>query len=348
MKRNYSFQLAPLKIQHNLIVARKNLNKSEMQKTTAQFRIRQIPVLKKNFGVILQNVNKALKNSHNHSQFISLQQIKAQHAEERSSSSSEDLDEETQKISVEITNEFLGKHLELLIKETILESFSEITSAALILHANSLCDNLINEKINELAQNFAICMINELKNSELFSISDMIEDQICVEGLLIASSEYITELYSKMIFKELIFSFDLNITAFESIAEELIYNTQRFFSIYNYLIECILSEEWLEILVEDEISLAKISENFKLLPPNSQKEINKRIFYSKTDAILEEIYFDILNTYVSNIWARNIIEYTISGEEPDDNILMPILIVYRDKKKNTFIHLPSYQLSINR
>ena len=319
-----------------------------MQKSSTQFRIRQTPVLKKNLGVILQNVNKAFKGSHSPSHFLSLQQIRAQHAEESSSSSSEELNEATDKIAVEITSEFLGQNLELLIKEGILESFSEITSAALILHANSLCDNLINEQINMLVQDFAVCLINELKNSELFSISHMIEDQVSVEGLLIAGSEYITELFSKMIFKDLISSFDLTSTAIESVSEEIVYNTQQFFVFYNSLIESILAEEWLEILVEDEISLAKICENFKLLPQNSQKEINRRFFYSKIDLILEEIYFDILNTYVSSIWARNIIEYEVLGEEPDDYVLMPIHIASQTKKKTTFIHVPGYYLSINR
>ena len=151
-----------------------------------------------------------------------------------------------------------------------------------------------------------------------------------------------------MIFKDLISSFDLTSTAIESVSEEIVYNTQQFFVFYNSLIESILAEEWLEILVEDEISLAKICENFKLLPQNSQKEINRRFFYSKIDLILEEIYFDILNTYVSSIWARNIIEYEVLGEEPDDYVLMPIHIASQTKKKTTFIHVPGYYLSINR
>lgn len=347
MKRNLSIQLAPLRVRHNLVKLRKNLNKSEIPKEFTQFRIRQTPVSNKNLRMIDGVFKKTKLEILFPPELKSLDEIKSEIVEDTSSSSSDEDDEKTKNISGQIVNEFIAEHLEISIREGIFESFNEIAAAALILHANSLLDKLIDEFIDKLAQHVVLCSINELKNSELFEISQMIEKKICKEQVKIISDECTTELFAKLIFRELLNLFDFTTTAIEAISEEIIYYKKLFLLIFHSLIESILAEEWLEILVEDEISFAKISQNFKLLPLKSQKEINDNYLLYKIDLILEEIYFDILNLYVSNVWTMKVIEYTILDEDPDINILMPINISI--KRKQTTLSLKSnYYLSITR
>jgi hypothetical protein len=344
MKRNSSFQLPqinPRKNIENLKVKKKN-NKSldfEMLRPV-QIRIRKQPL---NILPKILTISQKFIQKPSQSKLITLKELKALNNHQSSSSSDEFSDNIS--FNCEIFQSILEDFLIFLVKQVIFESFSEITNAALTLHASSLMDRLLKEQINILVVETVLFSIDELKNYELFDMSEKLLD--------LASSEFIKkicfdcsfDMISKILSENILNTLDFLSIVLESLSEEMIFYEDLVQTTADLVFEAILEEDWLEILVEDEVSHAKIVENFKILPVKVQEELFADYFSVRLEELLESLYFDLVDHYVAEIWLKNLVEAVVAGlGEIDELILMPCHVFSRRKKDSTIFYSYYYNI----
>ena len=121
----------------------------------------------------------------------------------------------------------------------------------------------------------------------------------------------------------------------ESLSEELKSHSSIVDTFGNKLINYLLEEDWLEILVEDEISFARLNENYKLMPVNLQKTLACNSMSKSLENVIESIYFDFLNEFVAGIWTENVVLCCVTEKDVQNNEkMMPLFSLIKDKRKN--------------
>lgn len=123
----------------------------------------------------------------------------------------------------------------------------------------------------------------------------------------------------------------INTVVNEAINEERQSNKLLHKNILNGLIDTILNQDWIEMMVEDEICCAKLKANFNILPIAVQKRIVLDKGQDFINQVIENIYFDIINEYIANQWLVNIVNYCVSGYLSYSDI--DILTIDSNKKR---------------
>lgn len=69
---------------------------------------------------------------------------------------------------------------------------------------------------------------------------------------------------------------------------------------FNNVMDVFVDEEWVELLAEDELSNARLYQNWEILPPEIQRELYKQEKEKINGRLSEDLYFDYLNFVVAN------------------------------------------------
>ena len=241
--------------------------------------------------------------------------------------------------SKEFHNEIYENILKDLIVQFLLpvvkESIKDMTSASIILYINSIMDQYIKEALNVEILKVAKIAIDEIKNTEFIDISDEWIKDICLFeiGFIIGIS--VNEVLSENICFDYISGLQIFDIVEESLSEELKSHSSIVDTFGNKLINYLLEEDWLEILVEDEISFARLNENYKLMPVNLQKTLACNSMSKSLENVIESIYFDFLNEFVAGIWTENVVLCCVNEKDVQNNEkMMPLFSLIKDKRKN--------------
>ena len=349
MKRNSSFQLPQLKPVHRLQIQgdRRAMNKSLDLNASRQVCIRVRQVKKTTFGLKAAPPKPAkakypgllpslplvgnLRSSYSGA-LVTVSQLKLM----TSAQSSSDEDSEVL-VYPGLCYEVLNLFVDFFIQQVIHESFFEITCAALRLHSNSLLDRLIQEFVNSTAEEIVVYSIDELKNYDLFEMGEKILETVCEDLTKKICDECVMEKFALILAVDVLDCLDFDCIVVQSVQEEIFFCNLVLQLTAAELVEEILMEEWIEVLVEDQVSHAKILQNFKILPGNIQKELFDDWFSRKDAEVAEEIYFEMLDGYVGGLWTRNVAEAVFGGlSDLEETVLMPCHVDTR-RKRDTYL-----------
>lgn len=250
--------------------------------------------------------------------------------------SSSDSEEDPQLLALsELSlNSLIQTYSSKILPSLVRECIKDMISASLIIFSNSILDHYIRETLEKDVIQITYQAIDETKNTESIEIrEELISIAFSIE-LKNAVESCVKDILAENIFYDTINDIYFDNLVLDSINEEVWSNKAVFYYIADDLINSILNEDWLEILVEDEICYIKVNENYKLLPMKIQKEIAANVAEDKLDVVIEEMYFDFLNDYVANLWIENIVRDCIVNEmhrEMDE--LMPVHTLVRNSKR---------------
>ena len=255
---------------------------------------------------------------------------------EISSESEEDelITKEIKQISIEISDEMIANFINQIIQDFVVESCKEMVSAALVLFSSSVLDKYIQEVLGGMIPKVAKEVYREYTDIEYIDFQDLIFKTVIEEELTRIVHNSNIMLVCSNIMSDYCCLLPIEELVNESILEENACNKEIINSVGNRLVDCLIEEEWVEILAEDEINSLRLEQIWKYLPPNLQKELNKTHFHKIADRISEEMYFDILNEVVGGIWTESIVHYCLNnqGEEILD-IIMPVKIKLKSSRK---------------
>ncbi|OMJ73764.1 hypothetical protein SteCoe_27475 [Stentor coeruleus] len=315
-------------------------NSQKILLNETQFRIRKKKVpqrqdKKKQLRDVLSKVTRSISKAS-----LTLISLKAapvyQKPQNYESSSSSDSEEDPQLLTLgELSlNSLIQAYSYSILPFLVRESIKDMISASLIIFSNSILDHYIRETLEKDVIRIVHQAIDETKNTESIEIREDFISLACSIELKNTVESCVKDKLAEDIFNDAINNIYFDNLILDSINEEVWSNKAVFYYIADDLINSILNEDWLEILVEDEICYTKVNENYKLLPMKIQKEIAANVAEDKIDVVIEEIYFDFLNDYVANLWIENIIKDCIVNEmhrEMDE--LMPVHTLVRNSKR---------------
>jgi len=255
-------------------------------------------------------------------------------------SSFEDLElEDLNTIGRQIVNSLFEELNNQISEETFKESYNEMISAALVLFSSSVLDKYISETLKQKIPEITYAALQEVKDSEYFDF----QEQVC-ESLIRIELREISELCALEVLAEEITSgyckgISLNGIVEESISEEHEWNSRILELIFFDIIEELISEEWLEILCEDELSYSRLDEMWNVLPAYIKKDMLVSGKNGLVDRVAEEVYFNWLNEVVSEVWVDRIVRFTVGAPEKelDLDFVMSVTSQESSKKKKTLL-----------
>ena len=218
-------------------------------------------------------------------------------------------------MTIDIMDTIIEIFLNQVSESLVIEAFKEMVSAALVLFSSSVLDKYIQEVLGEMIPKIAKEVYREYKDIEYIDFQELTTIIYHLNLMFVASN--IMKDYSCLL--------PLEEIANESIFEEKSFNTEIINTVCNHLVDCLIEEEWVEVLAEDEINNLRLEHIWIFFPPNLQKEINKSQFHQIVDRISEGLYFDILNEIVGGVWVESIIWYCINNETEEHlELVMPV------------------------
>jgi hypothetical protein len=204
-----------------------------------------------------------------------------------SSSSDSEQQEQNKALALESLDTLLTEFCDHQSRPIIKESIKDMIAASLIIFSNSLLDNYIRQVLEGIVQWVVVTAIDEMKNIEYIDICEAYIEEIIDNGIAYAIDCSSLEAIVEEIYGGVIYQLYFQNIAKEAIFEENWSNKEVYYVIAEGYIETLLSEEWLEMLVEDEVCLMKVNENYKLLPLKIQKEIFLKTMKHKLDLVID-------------------------------------------------------------
>lgn len=234
----------------------------------------------------------------------------------------------------EVRNDYIITLTDSILSMVYAEASKEILSAALVLFSSSVLDKYIREYVEENAPKVARETHNEYKNNEytdsrMFICKDVFEEEI---RKVVNTSTL--NLISHMLMQDYACCLPLEETVVDAIGEEIAWNKEIEIVMGNHLVDCLIEEEWVEVLAEDEINSLRMEQIWKLLPVNLQKEMSKKHFHEIADKLSEHLYFDMLNEIVGGVWTESLVMDSLNYEEEQSlESIMPIKTLVKLVKK---------------
>lgn len=210
---------------------------------------------------------------------------------------------------------FVTDVVETTLPEVLRESCKDVIAASLTLYSSNILDRLI---ILALETEIPICAresYNEELDREYIAFQlEIIEMAVNTEVQKWAYiwvrdviAEEITRTYARLVPVEEVVQ--------ESIAEETQLNSNLMVLLYADLLEVYISQEWLEILCENEFSEAILEDRYRELPANVVQKLRKDNPSKEAQRLSEEFYRDLLAAYVGGLWLSQLVAAVLSGKE---------------------------------
>lgn len=194
------------------------------------------------------------------------------------------------------------------VSPIVTECFNEMVAASLVLFSSSVLDKCIQEILNEQIPQIANEGYNEILDSEYIDFQAQILAEVMKEELSQVCEDCTVRILSDQLTEEYAQSLDIETWVNESIQEEVNWNEKIIIIVFEKLMEELVAEEWVEILAEEEVSDARMEQNWTLLPPNIQKQLLKSEGSKIQAKLYEKIWFDILNNVIGSTWVRGIVK----------------------------------------
>ena len=243
-------------------------------------------------------------------------------------SPSSDSERDTQEISSKIGNDLFEQCMLACIDTVASTSVKEMLSATLQIIADLVTEKFLKEAVEAevkcLVENYKI----EFRDEEYAYSQEMIIELVCLEILDGVAKECTQQRWSEDIFQKYLDSFEVLDVVEQAIAEEKQSASRIPNLIIDDLVSCILNEDWIEAVVEDEISYKRINDNYKLFPLKLQKKIARKNARFNMEKVIEEVYFDLIHDFVAGLWTENIVFDAVQrhGSQASYEQLMPIKI----------------------
>jgi hypothetical protein len=341
MKLNNSYKITITPVHQT----KSNLTKTEFYKSTSLIKASRMILLNNfiNFRIRKQINTKIYKSIHPKKNYLKDSdlnkavyrkdynaRIKSNQLDLYSSSSNSER-ESSNRVSEIISEAFLEAFIEHACEPVVIQCAKDMISAALRLFSSSVLDFCIKAVLEEMVYVVVQESYMEIMdNNYIDCLNTLIDFEISNAVPAIA------EKISKSIIFSLIASnlsqiLPINTVVNEAINEERQSNKLLHKNILNGLIDTILNQDWIEMMVEDEICCAKLKANFNILPIAVQKRIVLDKGQDFINQVIENIYFDIINEYIANQWLVNIVNYCVSGYLSYSDI--DILTIDSNKKR---------------
>lgn len=213
------------------------------------------------------------------------------------------------------------------------EGLKALLNASMMIYATSISDKYLTEMLERKVKNTINETIDEIKNHQLIEIKTAIITQVMIEHLYDLVYRAFDSIISEDVFEDYFAEVSVIEVIVDSISE-LNMETQKLIDdIYKDLVDQLLTEDWVEILLEDEIVKLKLKKNYKLLPPNIQELVAVNIAQDKISEIIEEIYFDMVFEYVGDLWVQKIANECYYRKAFEDSDILNSMNRMRDLKK---------------
>lgn len=250
-------------------------------------------------------------------------------------SESEDDEIETKilkQICEDFCQSFIDIYLNNLCPGLAIEAYKEMVSAALVLFSSSILDKYIIEILSQMIPKIAKEVHSDSTVIEYIDLRDNIVKDVFEEEITKLICEYTIIQTANMIMEEYSYELPIEEIVNESISEEKAWNKEIVKIVGNHLVDCLIEEEWVEVLAEDEINSLRLEHIWKFFPPNLQKDISKAQAPKIIERIADHVYFDILNEIVGGIWVEGIVRYCLSGSEQEIlEMIMPVKFITKKK-----------------
>jgi hypothetical protein len=105
------------------------------------------------------------------------------------------------------------------------------------------------------------------------------------------------------------------------------------------MIDSIMSEEWVEMLAEDELCSAKLSRNVMAFPMKLQREIMMMGKKEFNNRLAEQIYYDLINEFAASRWLTNLVRFILNRETLSE--LSDVMVIDRSSHRKRFTMLSS-------
>jgi hypothetical protein len=206
------------------------------------------------------------------------------------------------------------------------ESIDEAIVAYLILSSSKILYSLVNELLEQVVPSLSKTWFDECKEQQSTDLRDELSNEFKDLEIIRIIQNMTIDIISKQITENFLELVQLKPLILESIEESQVETFLNIEKCSEFLVESFIDEDWLEILVEDVINSLKIEESWKLFPVKLQREVAKKQYSVILDRIAEEVYFDILNCEVAELWLSCICFYFVNFKDLEETteILMPI------------------------
>ncbi|OMJ81299.1 hypothetical protein SteCoe_18293 [Stentor coeruleus] len=239
---------------------------------------------------------------------------------------------ELKKISAELGDNLIENYLIELCPGLAISACKEMVSAALVLFSSSILDKYIIEILSQMIPKIAKEVHSDSIVIEYIDLRDNIVIDVFEEEINRLIYDISSTQIANIIMEDYSCELPIEEIVIESINEEKVWNKEIVNIVGNHLVDCLIEEEWVEILAEDEINSIRLEQIWRYFPANLQKDINKAQAPKIIERIADHLYFDILNEIVGGVWVEGIVMHCLNGDEDEIlNIILPTISLSKKK-----------------
>jgi hypothetical protein len=234
-----------------------------------------------------------------------------------------------------ITAELIEEVVKFEVPVFARESVAEVLVAALVLYSSNILDRIILEALHEMVPEVAKESWSEETDIEYLDIQAMIIESVTTSEVLSGVEMWVDAVLAQEIEKCWVRDVYFEDIVQEAIDEEVAWNARIIAEVYSSFIDDIMSEEWVELLAENELEEALLDSKRLEMNPALQKELynrEKRFFIGK---IADSMWFDWLNLIIADTWLPRVVEATLNDEDLcDDQLFMHEYVEERTKNRS--------------
>jgi hypothetical protein len=213
----------------------------------------------------------------------------------------------------------------------------QMLSASMVLFSSTILDRYIQEVLAEETKDAVIKEYDMSKQEEFIDSLDSIILSVFTEELSELVKKHINLQLSTVICEEICRSLSLQSLVAECYSEEQSQISYIECDFQHYIIEEYLKQDWLDILVEDEISLLRLERNFELFPTKLQKELASISTDFLVSFLAEAVYYDYLNDFVAGSWLESLVRLMIQPGTADTDCDFSVPVYIPPKRTATNI-----------
>ncbi|OMJ76884.1 hypothetical protein SteCoe_23656 [Stentor coeruleus] len=315
------------KISHVLTKTSANPEKST-KKTPQKYSI--LPSIVKKSLPIAKVLNKAriLVRAAVHLNHDSLVSVKNDNEDTSSELEDNEYQQETYKIACYISGQLIDSFFDDFCQKISQESYNEVLLAYLLLFSSSVLDKYLQEVLAYEVYDVACKAYALSKEIEYLDSHEIIYTGTIEEEINTIIETLIKERFALEICESFINNYSIDDIVKEAISDETQAKVTIVAITINQLLEDFFSEEWLDILIEDEINEVRLLSLWSLFPEKLQKDYCKNYSSQLITKLAELIYYDYLNDIVGELWPMAIVNSLIRNLNTDDiEITMPLIKV---------------------
>ncbi|OMJ82545.1 hypothetical protein SteCoe_16708 [Stentor coeruleus] len=231
-------------------------------------------------------------------------------------------------ISCLISGQLIDSFFDDICQKISQESYNEVFLAHLILFSSSVLDKYLQEVLAFEVYDSACKAYALSKEIEYLDSHEKIYKETIEEEINTIVEVLIKERFSLELCESFINNYSIDDIVKEAVSDETQAKDTIVTIIINQLLEDFYSEEWFDILIEDEINEARLLSLWKLFPEKLQKDYYKTHSSQLINKLAELIYYDYLNDIVGEFWPMAIVNSLFRNPNTEDiEIIMPLIRV---------------------